>query len=244
MPRKEYETVTFTYNGKRYYCYGRTLEEAIENKVLKKQALENGEIGINKNMTVNRWAYEWLETYKKGIVTDMVYKDYQSKVRLHISPAIGNYRLKDVTDTHLQKILNSRAGYSFDDTDKIRKLLRAMFKQARISRIITYDPAEALVMPKTTKGSYRSITPKERIYILELCNTYIAGTWIKTMLYCGLRPGETYALEWRDIDFKKKRINVSRALESGSNNIKEPKSKAGIRSIPIPTELISDLKAI
>jgi len=240
----DYHIVNFTHNGKKYRTRGKSLEEAIEKKLHKIRALENGDIGISKHMTVNRWAMEWLETYKKGNVTDKVYKDYLSKFKNHILPAIGTFRLKDVTDMHLQQVLNKRAGYSFDDTSKVRNLLKAMFKQARISRIIIYDPAEALTMPKTTKGSYRSITPHERKYILALCETHRAGLWIKTMLYCGLRPGETFALDWRDIDFDKARINISRAKESGSNEIKEPKSVAGIRSIPIPSKLLDDFKVV
>jgi len=239
----EYETITFTHNGKRHKCRGKTLEEAIEKKLILKHKLENGEISIDKNMTVKRWAKEWLETYKKGVVTDKVYKDYESKLRLHIAPVIGSLKLKDVTDIHLQQILNSRAGYSFDDTDKIRKFLKAMFKQARMSRLIVFDPAEGLVMPKTTRGSYRSITPKERAHILALCDTHRSGMWVKTLLHCGLRPGETFALDWRDIDFKKHRINVCRAKESGSNDIKEPKSRAGIRSVPVPDELMDEFRA-
>lgn len=45
------------------------------------------------------------------------------------------------------------------------------------------------------------------------------------------------------MDFKKQRINIPRAKESGSDVIKEPKSKAGIRSVPIPDELYAKLKA-
>ncbi|MPN39097.1 Transposase [bioreactor metagenome] len=62
------------------------------------------------------------------------------------------------------------------------------------------------------------------------------------MLYCGLRPGETIPLCWKDIDFDKKRINVTAAKESGSDKIKEPKTKAGIRSVPIPSVLMSDFE--
>lgn len=243
MPKKkyDYEVVTFMWNGKQYKCRGKTLEEAIEKKLNKIRALENGDVGISKNMTVHRWLLEWMETYKKGNVTDQTYQRFEGMLKNRIDPAIGSYKLKDVTDIHLQKIMNSRAGNSYDDTVKLYRFLRAAFKQARMSRLIAYDPAESIIMPKTTKGSFRSIYPSERKAILEVCKTHKAGTWIKLMLYCGLRPGETFALEWRDIDFNKKRINVSRALEAGkSREVKEPKSKAGIRSIPIPDELLQE----
>lgn len=101
----DYQTVTFMYNGTRHFCRGKTLEEAIEKKLIKLRALENGEIGITKNMTVSRWADEWLKTYKKGNVTDKVYKDYESKLRRLIAPVIGNMKLRDVTDVKLQQIL-------------------------------------------------------------------------------------------------------------------------------------------
>jgi len=238
----EYIRLTFYYNGKQYEVSGKTLEEAVEKKILKKQALENGEIGISAKMTVKRWAYEWLEIYKKGNVTDKVYAGIKSKIDRFILPEIGALRLKDVTDTHLQKIINGRSGYSTSHVEKLMRIIKAMFRQARISRLIVYDPAEGLVMPKTTSGSYRSITPFEKSKILALCETHYAGLWVKTMLYCGLRPGETYALEWRHIDFENRRIYIEQAKESGSNTIKAPKTKAGIRKIPIPAILISDFE--
>jgi hypothetical protein len=45
-------------------------------------------------------------------------------------------------------------------------LLKAMFKRARISRMIQYDPAEDLVLPIAEDGSYRSVTQDERKAIL------------------------------------------------------------------------------
>jgi len=236
----KYERVSFRYNGKVYSAYGKTQQEAHKKAAKKQLALERGEEGISSNMPVKNWAAEWLETYKKGNVSNQTYLGIQHRMNDIILPSIGNLKLKDVKDTHLQKVINSRTGYSTSHVSKIMNLMKAMFKQARISRLITYDPAEALVMPKTTYIGYRSITPDERKYILKVSETHVSGLWVKTMLYCGLRPGETIALRWKDIDFKKNRINVTAAKESGSNNIKEPKSTAGIRSIPVPDFLMDE----
>ena len=65
----------------------------------------------------------------------------------------------------------------------------------------------------------------------------------KVMLYCGLRTGEVVALSWQDIDFERRTINVIHAVESGTNELKQPKTKAGIRSVPIPDEIYSELLA-
>lgn len=63
------------------------------------------------------------------------------------------------------------------------------------------------------------------------------------MLYCGLRPNECRALNWRHVDFDKKQIHVEQAMKSKTKNIGKPKSDAGIRSIPIPDIFIPRLLA-
>ena len=153
---------------------------------------------------------------------------------------IGNTKLKDVRDTHLQKILSTRQGYSLSNVTKLMNTIKAMFKQARISRLISYDPAEALSMPKTTQGTRRAITDSERAMILKTAETHYAGLMFLTMLYCGLRPGEIRALQWGDIDFERQVIKVTKAIESGSNIVKAPKTFAGNREVPIPNVLFSE----
>lgn len=63
------------------------------------------------------------------------------------------------------------------------------------------------------------------------------------MLYCGLRPSETIPLIWKDVDFEKKQLTVNKSNDTRSNQTKEPKTKAGKRTIPIPDILISELQA-
>lgn len=246
MPTKNsdgYYRHSFYHNGKRYVAYGKTMAEAIKKAAVKQNALENGEIGISKNMAVAAWCNEWLQTYKQGTVTAKSYEGYKRYVDKLIVPEIGNMRLKDVRDVHLQRILNARQGYSKSDTVKLRNTIQAIFKRARVSRLIPFDPAEELELPRTTQNKRRSVTDTEKLWLLKTAETHPAGLWVKTMLYCGLRPGEICALTWKDIDFKNKLINVCKARESGSNAIKTPKTDAGNRDVPIPEILLNELKA-
>jgi len=206
-----------------------------------KRDLENGAGGISKNMRVSAWAYEWLETYKKPAVLAASYKRYKRCIDNHIAPGIGGLRLCEVTDVHLQKLLNTKAGYSHSEVKFFRDTMRTIFKRARKSRLIVHDPAEDLIMPQYKKGKRRSITYIERFHFLKAAENHYAGLMFKVMLFCGLRSGEVIALSWKDIDFKKHVINVSAAMESGTKNIKAPKTEAGIRTIPIPDEIYSGL---
>ena len=241
----KYKVSRFTHNGKPYKCRGRTQKEADQKAALKKKSLESGEVGISGNMTAVQYCYEWVETYKKGKVIEKSYIDCIRFIKNQITPELGNTLLKNVRDIHLQKILNNRAGYSKSNVTKLYQLIKAVFKQARISRLIPYDPAEELKMPGTsTKPKRRSITDSERKYLLMTAENHKMGLLLRTILGTGLRPGEIIALDAIDIDIKNKMVRVSKAKEAGSNEIKDPKTEAGYREVPIPDDLINDLSAV
>lgn len=246
MPNKEYKykRATFYFEGKQYEATGKTMREAIAKAERKKIALENEALLSGSNMITKQWAKEWLETYKAPSVGEGQYKNYLTYINGVIIPAIGNKKLKDVSNFDLQDILNKRSGKSKSDISKLRNIIKAIFKQARISRLIVYDPSEHLILPSAEDGTHRSITKEERKAILLMAETHYAGLWIKTMLYCGLRPGETRALNWGHVDFNKRLIHVKAAMKATTKKIGKPKSDSGIRDVPIPDKLYSDLKRV
>ena len=94
---------------------------------------------------------------------------------------------------------------------KLRMVLQEMFRRARQSRLIPYDPAELLELPTYHEGKRRSITEDERKAILAVAEHHRAGLWVLTLLYTGMRPGETAALTWSDVDFERNEIHVHTA---------------------------------
>ena len=236
---------TARWNGKQYEATGRTELEALTRLADKLAAAKRGEEAINGTMTVNAWYKQWKATYKdkKGL-TPKSLGMYDEKYNKYIKPSIGHMKLQAVTDVHLQKILNDQAGMSASHAKKVRMVLQEMFKRARQSRLIPYDPAELLQLPAVTQGTRRSITQEERAAILAVAKTHRSGLWILTLLYTGMRPGETAALNWADVDFDHNEIHIHAALESGSTGrIKAPKTPAGVRDIPIHAELLPLLRA-
>lgn len=239
MPEK-YVRKTRQIDGKRYVAYGKSERDA--QKKLEDMLFEVREQGqvLDGNTTVKKWSEEWIEVYvKPRDITAKSAAMYRQKLDKYIIPRIGSMKLKDVRDIHLQKLLNG-ANTSKSTAQKVKIVTQAMFKQARKSRLIAYDPAEDLSLPKAPEGKGRSITDFERKHILEVAQTHYAGLYVLTVLYCGLRPGECIALRWADIDLKNGTIRVTNAAESGnSSNIKDPKSAAGIRTVPIPAALLA-----
>lgn len=247
MPKKstyDYVTKTLTYSGKRYYVRGKNEREALKKLVQLEKNLESGVKNLNEKTTVKKWAEEWMDVYvKPRDITQKSADMYQQKLSRYILPEIGSMKISDVKDTQLQKILNG-ANTSWSTAQKVKITLQAMFKQARKSRLIIFDPSEDLSAPKAPKGTHRSITGQERKAILEVAKYHHAGLFVLLMLYCGIRPGEAIALQWKDVGWEHHILHISKAIESGHTRaVKGPKSASGIRDVPIPDGLYARLLA-
>lgn len=250
----EYISKSFRVDGKVYNVKGRTEKECYEKMAEKKEMLRRGE-AKPKALTVEAWAETWLDTYLKpkvrkpgapklkGTMTQKSFAMYGEKLRGYILPAIGKMKLADVRDVDLQRILNRQAETSFSHASKVRMIMRAMFKQAHVSRLIVYDPALALTLPAVKQGGRRSLTEEERAVLLDVAKTHRCGLWVRFMLYEGLRPGETAALRVRHLDFDRGLISVEEAVESGSGVVGAPKSAAGVRYVFIADEIKDELQA-
>jgi integrase len=58
----------------------------------------------------------------------------------------------------------------------------------------------------------------------------------------GARAGEQWAVRWSDLDFDKEELNISRRVDVYADE-GAPKSAAGIRTVPLSSQLIAMLKA-
>nr|DAH99667.1 MAG TPA: Integrase [Caudoviricetes sp.] len=245
---KDYNYVrkTFTHNGTRYEVKGKTEAEAIERMALKREELRRGEATSGGNMPVNKWFTQWLELYKTPAgLTPKSLGMYRQLYDRHIGPAVGRMKLQDVRDIHLQKILNGQAGMSYSHCTKLRSAMQQLFGRAYRSRLIPFDPSAGLTLPATQRNSRRSLTDEEREVFLAVEPTVPGGILWYAALYTGMRPGELAALQWRDVDFAAGEIHVCRALESGSwGTIKEPKTAAGVRTIPLRRPLADRLRPL
>lgn len=256
--KKSYEYVrkTFTYEGHRYEVKGHSLEEALEKKAELKAKLARGEAGISGNMLVRVWAKEYINTYitprirpagskkrAKDSLTEKSAKMYTEKINGYIVPAIGGLRMKEVTATHLQRILNSQAGKSFSHVNKLLTVTQQLFRKAYQERLILFDPSDGLTMPFVEKKTRRSLTEAEEAVFHAVAATHKHGLWAEFHIGFGVRPGEVPPIRVKDLDFKANRLYVSQAVESGTGAVKDPKTEAGVRAIPIPPYLKPRLEA-
>ncbi|GHU76397.1 hypothetical protein AGMMS49992_21970 [Clostridia bacterium] len=155
--------------------------------------------------------------------------------------AIGGYRLgdmrvQDIREAHLQNALDTIAGMSKSLINKYTMIIQQIFSKARKNKIIHDDPSEDLVKPEGTEGSHRALERWETDCILESYYEHRCGLWAMIGMLAGLRPGELYALKWSEVDLNNRSIRVINSSERDGNvrhDKDQTKTPAGIRELPI-----------
>lgn len=239
--KKYKHTKTFTYEGKRYYIRGDSLQECYEKWAKRLAEFESGKKVITKNMRFDDWVTEWLKTYKEPTVSRETLDSYRSNIKCHILPLLGPMPLKSIKSIHCQRVINDMSGMSAKMLSRVSQLMYSIFDDAVENGLIHDNPARKLKIPKGSKRSRRAVTETERKYILKVAEYHPAGLWVLLMLYCGLRPAEAAGLRWIDVDLQNKVINVNQAIKR-SGTVGAPKTESGYRKIPIPNQLLTKLK--
>ncbi len=139
----------------------------------------------------------------------------------------------------------------------ISQALEQALKEGKIIR----NPAKATKPPKVEKKEARYLTPEQLTEFLESIST---DRWYSAFivdLNSGMRLGELVALKWNNIEFKKTKSEEGKTIETGIIYVKEavsrvkingewkldfhpPKSKKGLRSIPLPSGAVEELKKL
>ncbi len=228
-----------TYNGVKIDLTANSQKELMEKVRRRKDEIDNS-INTNKSsISVSVWAYEWLNVYKKADLSAPVYKSYKAMIDLYVMPIIGHTRVKMVTPTEVKNVINSD---NKGDWHKIKliQILKAIFESAVDNRIIDINPCKNITAPSIPTSSIHTLADDERNILLTVCKNHPAGLWIETLLFTGMRPQESAALLWSDLNEKTHSVKIDKALNA-DGKIGKTKTHSSVRSVPIPDFLWNKL---
>lgn len=243
-----------TYTSEHYFrgcIYAATLEDLREQE---EQILVDQHDGIKaniKNVTVND-VYELWCQLKRGI-KDSTMKNYIYMYELFVKPTFGKKKLVQVKKSDVRRFYNQL----IDDkvlkpstVDVIHNIVHQVFQIAVDDDMIRSNPAANML--REIKMAHGSEIEKRKALTLEqeeLFLGYLARTskyqhWYPVfyiMANTGMRVGEITGLRWCDVDMENGIISVNHTLvyynhrdEKGCYfSINTPKTKAGIREIPM-----------
>ena len=81
--------------------YGRTRAEAAEKLPDALAITQRGLKVPSAKLTLGEWLPRWHETYSKPKVRQSTWEMYESLIRVHIVPALGTAKLRDLRPEHL-----------------------------------------------------------------------------------------------------------------------------------------------
>ena len=195
------------------------------------------------------YAWEWFESYKVPKLRPGTEMNYRLIIRKHLVPFFGDMRLDEINTVDVQRFYNQHAHKAKSSVRCMGIILHGIFDSAIEDGLCVIDPTRSKRLTYSKKKTVREalaiedaqdiihnlgkLEPRDRLLVALL-------------IFTGIRRGEALGLQWEDIDFGRKLINIRRSVRFVGNRgyIGPTKSKAGVRLIPLEPQLEEILSAL
>lgn len=202
-----------------------------------------GMTSLNENMRFSEMAEWFIDNYAKNKLKEITAYNYESQIRNHLLPELGNIKLKDFTPAKITEFFKTEK-HSQATCRKVYVILQSIFTRAVEQGFIKESPCtKAVILPKSiqTKEKKSFLDESQAKMLLKMFdgNTQFDRI-IKVLLYTGMRVGECLALRWQDIDFENRTIHIENTLTNigGKRWLQPPKTKTSNRYIALSDILI------
>lgn len=210
-----------------------------------KKRIEEGGLPIDNSITLNKWFDYWLENIKGSSIRDTTKKCYINWYR-YLREEMGYMRLSDIKPMHCQRVLNLAVNNNLSQgtITSIRKIMVSILYCAVENDLIPKNPVTKSVkvpeLPNEKDIDRKVMTREEEEAFILAASKYYQSYLFLFVLQTGLRVGEVCAIKWSDIDYKNKILTIYRTVHKEKDKyiFNYPKTKAGIRKVPLTDEAI------
>jgi integrase len=227
-------------NGKTTYVYGRD-EKQVADRVA--EAIKNRDAGIDsENMTVGGFLDRWLVAIKDTIRIG-TWKQYEMIVRLHIKPTLGRVRLDKLNALQIQSFYRDRldAGVSPRRVQYVHVTIHKALKDAVKWRLITFNVADAVTPPRTTKPEITPLTAEQVKALLAAARGDRLEALYVLAVTTGMRIGEMFGLRWGDVDLEAGTLQVRRTV-AADGTVNPSKTASSRRTVRLSRLAIQALR--
>lgn len=197
-------------------------------------------------ITVGEYLNRWLKTIE-GTVARHTYRDYESKVRVHLKPAIGRIKLRSLRADDLQVLYSQKlaAGLSPRTVEYIHTTIRKALARAEAWDLVTKNVARHARPPRKTHSEHEVLSRDQVGLFFETVQGDRFEALYILALTTGMRRGEILGLKWADLDLQRGYLRVLRSLSTDHGAPLEvaPKREASKRPIKLLPEAVTALEA-
>jgi integrase len=190
--------------------------------------------------TLNQFAPRFIEGYAEANrqkPSEIAAK--RTILNVHLIPSLGTLKLDAVTNERIQLLKHRLKEKAPKTVNNILTVLSVLLKKAVEWDVIERMPCtiRLLKAPKTTMGFYDF---DEYDRLVEAAQMLNPATYLVALLGgdAGLRCGEIIALEWADVDLRKRQLCIQRSEWRG--HVTVPKG-GRLRYVPMTTRLAAAL---
>jgi integrase len=211
--------------------------------------------------TVGEWLTHWLDEIAAAKVRPSTMRGYRTYVERYLIPLLGKHRIDRLTPEHVQAAWRAlqetgRPGggasgkpvkpLSPTSARQAHRILARALKVAQQRGHVQRNVATMVDAPTPADVEMEPLTLADAQRVLAAAHgTRMQARW-SVALSLGLRQGEALGLTWERVDLEDGVIHVRQALsrQTGKGLVFGPvKSRAGRRSVKMPSELLAELKA-
>lgn len=224
-------------DGKRVVFRGKTEKEVTDKMVAYTAQQEAGP-------AFREVAEDWREEAYREIEYNTA-KGYEAKYK-HALEYFEGRRIKEIEPADVRayvKYLSAR-GYAYKTVAHHLSVLRLILDYAVEKGIIQLNPATGVTIPKRLPRSHREMPSDADLHLIQAnADNGVLGRAAYFALYTGCRSGELFALQYKDIDREAKLLTISKSVYyvGTKPHIKQPKTSAGVRTVPLPQFLLDQI---
>jgi integrase len=212
--------------------------------------LAKGELGMLKEKcpTVAKYGLEWLDSPLREW-TDSTRSNHSGVFELHIKPALGSKRLDEVRRKDVKALISEvrSKGLSSSRAQVVLAVLSGLFESALEDEMVSANPCQnaGKHCGNETVVEISPLTAEEVQSLLDNASKLSFETYafFLVAVRTGLRAGELLALEWSDIDFENRFVEVKKAMSVATKQIGPPKNKK-TRKVDLTLAVVQALRRL
>lgn len=197
-------------DGTRKSIYGKTQKAAKEAMILEKEKAELRVLSEKKGPTVGQWMDEWLRDYVKTKPLTRV--RYETDIRLHIKPNLGDICLAELKPYHVQSLYNKeeKNGLSLKSIKNLHSVIHSSLEQAVKLELVDKNVSDACKITPPPKKEMHPIKDGDLVRFLGSIRESEYENILYFYTFTGVRRGEGVGLTWDCVDFKTGTIRIYR----------------------------------